>query len=343
MCSTHTPIVPDNNALSNSLHNNLFLDGFNSSPGWLLVTRTRGAWWCRYRGHCRSGPRHLSPRSRVCAQQWYYKDIHSHSHSHTPLHTPKKRKKQQQQNTQLTEHDAFVYWSSSCPVGWWATFTKLGTCSTSEALSPRTVRTENICESVQQILQHSPAQIIIAQLTQHDAFVYWSSSCPMRWMATARKLGGCSSAPQAVPRRRTSESALKNGIIKTFTHTAIPIHPCTLLKNGKNNKANAQLTEHDAFVYWSFSCPVGWWATFRKLGSCSTSEALSPRTVRTENICESVQQILQHSPAQIIIAQLTQHDAFVYWSSSCPMCWRASARKLGECCSGQFHVGGPLA
>ena len=41
------------------LHNNLFLDGFNSSPGWLLVTRTRGAWWCRYRGHCRSGPRHF--------------------------------------------------------------------------------------------------------------------------------------------------------------------------------------------------------------------------------------------------------------------------------------------
>ena len=25
------------------------------------------------------------------------------------------------------------------------------------------------------------------------------------------------------------ESALKNGIVKTFTHTSIPIHPCTLL------------------------------------------------------------------------------------------------------------------
>ncbi len=35
---------------------------------------------------------------------------------------------------------------------WWSTCTR----STSEALSPRTVVTENVCESVQQILQHSP-------------------------------------------------------------------------------------------------------------------------------------------------------------------------------------------
>ena len=158
MCSPHTATFPDNNALSNSLRNNLFLDGFNTSPGWLLVTRTRGAWWCRYRGHCRSGPRHLSPRSRVCAQEWHWKDIHSHIHSHTPTHTPKKVQKQQQQNAQLTKHDAFVYWSSSCAVCWWPIFRKFGTCSTTDALSARTLLTENICESVQQILQLSPAE-----------------------------------------------------------------------------------------------------------------------------------------------------------------------------------------
>ena len=77
MCSIHTRTFPDNNAHSNSLYNNLFLDGFNSSPGWLLVTRTRRA-WCRYRGHCRSGPRLFSPRSRVCAQEWHSEDIHAH-------------------------------------------------------------------------------------------------------------------------------------------------------------------------------------------------------------------------------------------------------------------------
>ena len=149
---------PNNNALSNNLRNNLFLDSLNSYPGWLLVTLTRGAWWCRYRGHCRSGPRHLSPRSRVCAQEWHWKDIHSHIHSHTPMHTPKKVQKQQQQNAQLTKHDAFVSWSYSCAVCWWPIFRKLGTWSTTDALSARTLLTENICESVQEILQLSPAE-----------------------------------------------------------------------------------------------------------------------------------------------------------------------------------------
>ena len=192
--------IYDNNALSNSVRKNLFLDGFNTSPGWLLVTRTRGAWWCGYRGHCRSGPRHLSPRSRVCAQEWHCKDIHSHIHSHTPMHTPKKvQKQQQQQNTQLTKHDAVVYWSSSCAVFWWPIFRKLGTCSTTDALSARTLLTENISESVQEILNiarqknktKKKQKTKNAQLTKHDAFLYWSSSCPMWWGATARKLGGC--------------------------------------------------------------------------------------------------------------------------------------------------------
>ena len=46
MGSTQTPTFPDTSAISNNLHNNSFLPGFSSSPGWLLVTRTRGAWWC---------------------------------------------------------------------------------------------------------------------------------------------------------------------------------------------------------------------------------------------------------------------------------------------------------
>ena len=96
------------------------------------------------------------------------------------------------------------------------------------------------------------------------------------------------------------ESAHKNGIVKTFTHTSIHIHPCTHLKEEKKERRkNAQLTKHDAFDYWSSSCPVCCWSTFRKLGTCSTSEALSPRTVLTENICQTVQQILQHCPAII--------------------------------------------
>ena len=95
------------------------------------------------------------------------------------------------------------------------------------------------------------------------------------------------------------ESASKNGIVKTFTHTSIPIHPCTLLKKThKQQQQKVQLTKHDAFMYWSSSCPECWWATFRMFGTCSTSEALSPKTVLTKNSCESVQQILQHSLAE---------------------------------------------
>ena len=45
--------------------------------------------------------------------------------------------------------------------------------------------------------------------------------------------------------------AHKNGIVKTFTHTSIPIHPWTFLKEKetKEQGQNTQLTEHNAFVY----------------------------------------------------------------------------------------------
>ena len=102
-----------------------FLPGFSSSPDWLLVTRTRGAWWCRYRGHCRSGPRHLSPRSRVCEQEWHCKGIHSHIHSHPSMHTTKTKSK--------TLNSPNMVPSFPCPLpvqcGWWATGRKLGTSS----------------------------------------------------------------------------------------------------------------------------------------------------------------------------------------------------------------------
>ena len=113
MCSTHISTFPDNDGLFNSLHNNLFLPGFSSSPGWLLVTRTRGVWWYRYCGHCRSGPRHLSPRSRVCAQEWHCKDIHSHIHSHPPMHTPKLTKSQKLNSPNMTPA---IGLSSFCPM-----------------------------------------------------------------------------------------------------------------------------------------------------------------------------------------------------------------------------------
>ena len=94
------------------------------------------------------------------------------------------------------------------------------------------------------------------------------------------------------------ESAQKNGIVKTFTHTSIPIHPCTLLKQTKRKTLNSpNMTP-------SFSCPLPvQCGGGRRPGSlaytpqdCSTSETFSPRTVLTENICRCVQNILQHFP-----------------------------------------------
>ena len=136
-----------------------FLPGFSSSPGWLLVTRTRGGWWCHYRGHCRSGSRHLSPRSRVCAQEWHCKDIHSHIHSHTHMHTPKiKRKRKKKNSKMLNSPNMMLSITGPLPVhcGGARLSGSLADaphdCSTSEAFLPTTVLTENLCSCVQQIL-----------------------------------------------------------------------------------------------------------------------------------------------------------------------------------------------
>ena len=93
------------------------------------------------------------------------------------------------------------------------------------------------------------------------------------------------------------ESARKNGIVKTFTHTCIPIHPCTLLKSN-NKEQNPQLTKHDAAGYLWYSSSTWWWSTASSFSDapkdCSTVEAFSPKTVLTENICRCVQDLIQH-------------------------------------------------
>ena len=116
----------DNSTLSNNNHNYPLMPEFSSSPGWHPVTRTRGAWWCRYRGYCWSGPRHRSLRSRVCEQEWHRKDKHWLTHSFPATNTHSESK---EQNSQLTKCYAFVVLSSSCLKWWWATARKLGRCS----------------------------------------------------------------------------------------------------------------------------------------------------------------------------------------------------------------------
>ena len=139
------------------------------------------------------------------------------------------RQKKEKKKVQLTKDDAFLYWSSSCAVSWWPIFRKLGTCSTTDNLSPRTLLTKKLFVKV------------------------------------------CKKSSNIERQKK---------------------------KKKREKKEKVQLTKDDAFLYWSSSCAVCWWPIFRKLGTCSTTDALSPRTLLTENICESVQKILQHSPAK---------------------------------------------
>ena len=178
-------------------------------------------------------------------------------------------------------------------------------CSTSEDFSPRTVLTKNICRYIHHILQHFPTTIrfLIVSAITHSWMASTAPQADSWWLGHVEPddVVIADIAGQALDIfLHGPESAHKNGIRKTFTHTSIPIHPYTLLKKKeqKQQQQNAQLTKHDPFVYWSSSCAVCWWPIFRKLGTCSTTDALSPRTLLTENICESVQQILQHTPAK---------------------------------------------
>ena len=218
-----------------------------------------------------------------------------------------RQKKNEKKTAQLTKHDAFLYWSSSCAIGGGRQSGSLADatqdCSTSEDFSTRTVLTKNICRCVHHILQHFLTTMPFLTVSAMT-YSWMASTAPQAdswWLGHVEPddVVIADIAGQALDIfLHGPESAHKNGIGKTFTHTSIPIHHAHSKKMQKQQQQNAQLTKHDAFVYWTSSCAVCWWPIFRKLGTCSTTDALSPRTLLTENICESVQQILQHSTAE---------------------------------------------
>ena len=93
------------------------------------------------------------------------------------------------------------------------------------------------------------------------------------------------------------ESTHKNGIVKTNIHSHIHSHPPIHTPNTKSVINSLNVTP-------SLSCPLPVQSGGgRRPGSladaphdCSTSEAFSPRTVLTENICRCVQHKFQHFP-----------------------------------------------
>ena len=114
-------------------------------------------------------------------------------------------------------------------------------CSTSWAFSPRTVLTETIGRCVRQILQHRP--VTMPFLTTSTITLSCLASVALQ--ADSWWFGHV--VPDDVVFEDTGGHTLdfflygptcahKNGIVKAFTHTSIPIHPCTLLKKEKENE-----------------------------------------------------------------------------------------------------------
>ena len=131
--------------------------------------------------------------------------------------------------------------------------------------------TENICRYLQQILQHRPETIRFLT-TSTITFNCLASAAPQ---ADSWRLGHVEPdgvviadiAGQALDIcLHGPESARKNGMVKTFTHTSIPIHPCTLLK--QRAKASTHQTRRLRSVV--LFCAVWRWATVGKLGRCSS-------------------------------------------------------------------------
>ena len=128
-------------------------------------------------------------------------------------------------------------------------------CSTSEAFSPRTVVTKHIYRCVQHKLKHfltTMAFLTTSTLTlsclasaAHQADSWWLGHVKPDDVVIGDTGGQALDIVLHGP-----ESAHKHDIVKIFTHTFIPIHPGTLLKQTNSEILNSQNMTP------SFSCPL---------------------------------------------------------------------------------------
>ena len=119
-------------------------------------------------------------------------------------------------------------------------------CSTSEDFSPRTVLTKNICRCIHHILQHFPTTIrfLIVSAITHSWMASTAPQVDSWWLGHVEPddVVIADIAGQALDIfLHGPESAHKNGIRKTFTHTSIPIHPYTLLKKKESKNNNSKM------------------------------------------------------------------------------------------------------
>ena len=174
-------------------------------------------------------------------------------------HSPaKKKNKKNEKTTTLNSPNMMPFFTGPLPVqcvggrrpGIFADATQ--DCSTSEDFSPRTVLTKSIYRCVHHILQHFPTTM--GFLTVSAITYSWMASTAAQanswWFGHVDPddVVIADIAGQALDIfLHGPESAHQNGIRKTFTHTSIPIHPCTLLKKKRAKTTTAKCSTHQTW------------------------------------------------------------------------------------------------
>ena len=184
-------------------------------------------------------------------------------------HSPAKRKtkKKNEKTTTLNSPNIMPFFTGPLPVqcvggrrpGIFADATQ--DCSTSEDFSPRTVLTKSIYRCVHHILQHFPTTM--GFLTVSAITYSWMASTAAQanswWFGHVDPddVVIADIAGQALDIfLHGPESAHQNGIRKTFTHTSIPIHPCTLLKKKSKNNNSKMLNSPNMMPLLTGPLPV---------------------------------------------------------------------------------------
>ena len=125
--------------------------------------------------------------------------------------------------------------------------------SSSEALSPRTVLTENICRCIEQILQNLPTTMpfLTASTITFSCLASASSQADSWWLGhVVPDVVFADTGGQALDIfLHGLESAHKNGIVKTFTHTFAVVFNISQQQHPLSNKLRNCLLPCLSFLF----------------------------------------------------------------------------------------------
>ena len=114
------------------------------------------------------------------------------------------------------------------------------------------------------------------------------------------------------------ESEHKKGILKTVTHTCIPIQPYTYLKQGAKPSTHETRRLRLVVLLLSNVLVVDGQEAWKMLLRTDPRRRPSPRTVLTQTICRCVQHILQHFPDNNGLSNNLYNNLFLDWLQQFP-------------------------